>query len=79
MVSFNDDGAEITDDEGHRVYVKREKLDGIWIGYAWSVSNLAIHARVNHIQVDDQLQYTMFPTIFYPLVSKSAGTHIRNI
>jgi hypothetical protein len=52
-------------------------LDGLWIGYAWSVSNDAFHVRINHVQIDNQLQYTMFPVILYPIVSKSAGTNKR--
>ncbi|CAF0900458.1 unnamed protein product [Adineta steineri] len=73
-VSFNDDIAEISDNEGHIVHVKRQPLDGLWIGYTWSTKNMAIHCRINHIQIDNQLQITMFPTILYPIVSKSAGT-----
>jgi hypothetical protein len=79
MVSFDGDTAEISDDEGHHVCAKRERFDGLWIGYAWSPTNIAIHARINHIQIDNQLQCSMFPTILYPIVSRAAGTHIRNI
>ncbi|CAF1173038.1 unnamed protein product [Adineta ricciae] len=76
-VTFNDDeSAEITDDEGHRVIVHRECLPGVWFGYSWSFSNMAIHLKVNHIQIDNQLQIAMFPTILYPIVSKAAGNDI---
>ncbi|CAF1065734.1 unnamed protein product [Adineta steineri] len=75
-VSFNENNAEISDDEGNIVRIKRETLDGLWIGYAWSTSNMAVHLRVNQLQIDNQLQITMFPTILYPIVSKAAGTNI---
>src|SRR5690348_14454039 len=77
MVSFDGDVAEISDHEGHHVCVKREELDGLWIGCGWSKNNVAINARINHIQIDNQLQYTMFPTLLYPIVSKSVGNYIR--
>ncbi|CAF4436383.1 unnamed protein product, partial [Adineta steineri] len=31
-VSFNENNAEISDDEGNIVRIKRETLDGLWIG-----------------------------------------------
>jgi hypothetical protein len=49
----------------------------LWIGYAWSASNATFHLRINHIQIDDQLEYTMFPVVFHPIISKIAGTDIR--
>jgi hypothetical protein len=76
-VTFDDDVAEIRDNEDHTVRVKRQSLDGLWIGYAWSTSNMAIHLRLNHLQIDNQLQVSMFPTILYPIVSKATGTDIR--
>jgi hypothetical protein len=41
------------------------------------VSNAVLHVRINHIQIDDQLEYSMFPVMFHPIVSKAAGTDIR--
>ncbi|CAF3768117.1 unnamed protein product [Adineta steineri] len=76
IVSFNENVAEISDDKGNHVCIRYEKLDAIWIGYAWSISKVAIHARINDIQIDDQLEYTLFPTSLYPLISKSAGTDL---
>ena len=75
MVSFDGNLAQISDDQGHYVHLKREKLDGLWIGYAWSKSNVAIHARISHIQIDDQLEHTLFPTIFHPVITKFPETH----
>jgi hypothetical protein len=38
---------------------------------------MAIHLRINHLQIDNQLSITLFPTILYPIISKSSGTDIR--
>jgi hypothetical protein len=38
---------------------------------------MAIHLRINNLQIDDQLPISMFPTILYPIVSKAASTDIR--
>jgi hypothetical protein len=57
--------------------VRREILDGLWIGFQSSLSNKALQLRINHIQIDNQLPLTLFPTILYPIVSKAAATDIR--
>jgi hypothetical protein len=75
--SFDGDIAEISDEEGHLVHVKRETLDSFWIGYAQSLSNQALHLKINHIQIDNQLKITLFPTILHPIVSTAAGNYIR--
>jgi hypothetical protein len=67
----------LIDHEGHRIKVKRKVLDGLWIAFAWSVSNATLNVRINHMQIDDQLEYSMFPVVLYPIVSKAAGTDIR--
>jgi hypothetical protein len=66
-------------DNGNTIYVRHEILDGLWIGFKWSLSNQALHLKINHIQIDNQLQITLFPTILYPTVSKAAATDIRTI
>jgi hypothetical protein len=38
---------------------------------------MSIHLRINNLQIDDQLEISMFPTILYPIVSKAAATDIR--
>ena len=63
----------ISDDEGNSVNVKREILDGLWIGYRWSLENQSLNLKINHLQIDNQLDITLFPTIVYPIVSKSIG------
>jgi hypothetical protein len=76
-ITFDENNAEIQDDEGHHVRVQHESLDGLWLGFAWSTNNQAIHLRINHIQIDNQLQITLFPTILHPIVSKANATDIR--
>ncbi|CAF3861922.1 unnamed protein product, partial [Adineta steineri] len=71
LVSFNENHAEIIDKNGHHVQVKRQSLDGLWIGYAWSMKNTFYHIRIHHIQIDNQVQNTMFPVLFYPTISKT--------
>jgi vacuolar protein sorting-associated protein 13A/C len=51
-------------------------LDGLWIEYAWSVTNAALHIRINRVQIDNQLDYTIFPVVLYPIISKATGTDL---
>ncbi|CAF3245417.1 unnamed protein product [Rotaria sp. Silwood2] len=76
-VSFDDYTAELTDHQGHRVLVKRQVLDGLWIGFAWSTSNAAFHVRINRVQIDNEHEFALFPVVLNPIVSKAAGTDIR--
>lgn len=78
-VSYDGDIAEIGDENGNTIFVRREILDGLWAGFKWSPSNQALHFKINHIQIDNQLPVTLFPTILYPVVSKAAVTDIRKI
>ncbi|CAF3075734.1 unnamed protein product, partial [Rotaria sp. Silwood2] len=75
-VQFDGDVAEISDEEGNSVHVKRDTLDGFWTGLGFSTSNQAIHLRINNLQIDNQLPITLFPTILYPIISKAAATDI---
>ena len=77
-VIFDGHRAELTDDEGETTAVKRQSLDGFWLGCARSSIHLAVHCRINHIQIDNQLQLTTFPTILHPIVSKASGTDQRS-
>jgi hypothetical protein len=60
--------------KGERKLAKRLSLDGLWIEYTWSMTNAAIYARINRVQIDNQLDCTNFPSAFYPVLSKTAGT-----
>lgn len=55
---------------------KRQALDGLWIEYAWSVANAALHIRINRVQIDNQLDHTIFPVVLYPIISKATGTDL---
>jgi vacuolar protein sorting-associated protein 13A/C len=55
---------------------KRQALDGLWIEYAWSDTNVALYIRINRMQIDNQLDYTMFPVVLYPILSKITGTDL---
>ncbi|UJR35157.1 hypothetical protein I4U23_027926 [Adineta vaga] len=73
-IVFRGDIAELFNAKGQRKLAKRQALDGLWIEYAWSVTSSALHIRINRVQIDNQLEYTMFPVILYPVVSKATGT-----
>ena len=79
-ISFHDDSAELTNPKGQKKLAKRQALDGLWIEYAWSVTNAALHIRINRVQIDNQLDYTIFPVVLYPIISKATGTDLgRNL
>ena len=70
-MSFDERMGEIVDVKGGMVNVYRDRLDGLWIGIRWSKKNQLIHLKMNHLQIDNQLSITLFPTIVYPIQSKS--------
>ncbi|CAF4167690.1 unnamed protein product, partial [Rotaria sordida] len=76
-VSFDEDTAELSDHQDHRIYVHRQALDGLWIGFAWSTSNQALHVRINRIQIDNEHEFTLLPVVLHPIVSKASGTDIQ--
>jgi len=73
-IFFKEDIAELINSKGHRKVVKRQALDGFWIEYAWSVSSSTLHIRFNRVQIDNQLDHTMFPVMLHPIISKATGT-----
>ena len=77
MCSYDGDIAEINDENGNTIYVRHEILDGLWVEFKWSLSNEGLLLKMNHLQIDNQLSVTLFPTILYPIVSKAAVTDIR--
>ncbi|CAF4314530.1 unnamed protein product, partial [Adineta steineri] len=62
--------------KGQRKIAKRQALDGLWIDYAWSVTNASLRIKINRVQIDNQLDYTMFPVVLYPIISKATGTDL---
>jgi hypothetical protein len=75
-ITFHDDTAELLNSKGQRKPAKRQALDGLSIEYAWSVSNSALHIRLNRVQIDNQLDYTIFPVTLHPIISKATGTDL---
>ncbi|CAF1265249.1 unnamed protein product [Rotaria sordida] len=73
-ISFHGDTAELTQSKTHRKTAKRQALDGLWIEYAWSASNSALHIRINRVQIDNQLDYTIFPVMLHPTLAKGTGS-----
>ena len=76
-VLYNEHGGEIIDDEGYRIEIERQTLDGLSIGYGWSANYSIFHFRINHMQIDNQLQCSMFPVAFHPVISKIKSNDIR--
>ena len=75
-ISFRGETAELVNQKGQKKLAKRQALDGLWIEYAWSVTNNALHIRINRVQIDNQLDYTIFPVVLYPIISKATGTDL---
>ncbi|CAF0869350.1 unnamed protein product [Rotaria sordida] len=77
-ISFSDNKAELVNSKGQRKSVKRQALDGLWIEYGWSVTNTALHVRINRVQIDNQLDYTIFPVVLYPIISKTTSPELSD-
>ena len=75
-ISFHGDTVTLVNQKSQKKTAKRQALDGLWIEYAWSVTNTALHIRINHVQIDNQLDYTIFPVVLYPIISKATGTDL---
>ncbi|CAF0895845.1 unnamed protein product [Rotaria sp. Silwood1] len=73
-ISFHGETAELVHSKTHRKHAKRQALDGLWIEYAWSISDSTIHIRLNRVQIDNQLDYTIFPVMLHPSISKGTGS-----
>ena len=71
---FHEDKAILRDVKGHKRIANRKALDGLWIEYALSSSNTALHLRINSIQIDNQLDYTLFPVALHPVTSRANKT-----
>ncbi|CAF1648367.1 unnamed protein product [Rotaria sordida] len=72
-ITFHDDTAELIDSKDRKKTAKRQALDGLWVEYSFSTMNSALHLRINRLQIDNQLSYTMFPVMLYPVIPKSTG------
>ncbi|KAK7482167.1 hypothetical protein BaRGS_00026632, partial [Batillaria attramentaria] len=47
--------------------IRRSFENGIWVQYKTSPHQLQLHAKINRIQLDNQLSHAVFPTVFSPL------------
>ncbi|CAF4508473.1 unnamed protein product, partial [Rotaria socialis] len=72
-ILFDKNTAALTNLKRQQVFAKRQTLDGLWIEYAWSATSAAVHLRINRIQIDNQLDYTLFPVVIYPIAVKIDG------
>ncbi|CAF2933999.1 unnamed protein product [Rotaria sp. Silwood2] len=77
-ILFSNNKAELINSKGQRKPVKRQALDGLWIEYGWSGTTATLHARINRVQIDNQLDYTIFPVVLYPITSKATGTELTD-
>ncbi|CAF4733809.1 unnamed protein product, partial [Rotaria sp. Silwood2] len=73
--SFDGETAELLHSKTHRKNAQRKALYGLWIEYAWSASDSAIHIHINRVQIDNQLDYTIFPVMLHPSITKGTGSN----
>ncbi|CAF2272786.1 unnamed protein product [Rotaria magnacalcarata] len=63
------------DKELHR---KKYEIDGfrevLFHGETATLMHSALHIRLNRVQIDNQLDYTIFPFMLYPVISKGTGS-----
>ncbi|CAF3667366.1 unnamed protein product [Rotaria sp. Silwood1] len=74
-VTLHDDTAELTDFKDQKKIANRQALDAVWIEYSFSSTmNSALYLRINRLQIDNQLSYTMFPVMLHPIIPKSTAS-----
>ncbi|CAF4656530.1 unnamed protein product [Rotaria sp. Silwood1] len=74
-VTLHDDTAELTDFKDQKKTANRQALDAVWIEYSFSSTmNSALYLRINRLQIDNQLSYTMFPVMLHPIIPKSTAS-----
>ncbi|KAJ8307904.1 hypothetical protein KUTeg_014551 [Tegillarca granosa] len=47
--------------------IRRSFQDGIWIQYKTSPHQVQLHAKINRLQIDNQISGAVFPTVLAPL------------
>ncbi|CAF3870792.1 unnamed protein product [Adineta steineri] len=75
-VSFDENTAELSDHLDHRVTLQRQSFDGLWVSFAWSTTNQALHLRINRFQIDYAEEFTLYPVVLNPIISKALGTDL---
>lgn len=63
----------------HRRYMRRTFQTGLWLQYRTSAHQVQLHAKINRLQIDNQLSECVFPVILAPVpppksVTQSTGT-----
>lgn len=51
----------------HRRYMRRTFQTGLWLQYRTSVHQVQLHAKINRLQIDNQLSECVFPVILAPV------------
>ncbi|XP_031777535.1 vacuolar protein sorting-associated protein 13 isoform X3 [Nasonia vitripennis] len=51
----------------HRRYMRRTFQTGLWVQYRTSVHQVQLHAKINRLQIDNQLTDCIFPVILAPV------------
>ena len=70
---FNGEQAELISGSKKRKTVQRQALPGLWMEYATSKSKTTFHVKINRLQVDNQMETTVFPVTFHPVTSKMSA------
>lgn len=68
----------------HRRYMRRTFQTGLWLQYRTSAHQVQLHAKINRLQIDNQLSECVFPVILAPVpppksVTQSTGIVCREI
>nr|XP_050858456.1 intermembrane lipid transfer protein Vps13 isoform X2 [Vespula vulgaris] len=51
----------------HRRYMRRSFQTGLWLQYKTSIHQVQLHAKINRLQIDNQLSDCVFPVILAPV------------
>ncbi|KAI4489144.1 hypothetical protein M0804_004642 [Polistes exclamans] len=51
----------------HRRYIRRSFQTGLWLQYKTSAHQVQLHAKINRLQIDNQLSDCVFPVILAPV------------
>lgn len=62
----------------HRRYIRRTFQTGLWVQHRASLHQVQLHAKVNRLQIDNQLSDCVFPVILGPVpppksIAQSSG------
>jgi len=73
-VVFHGESAELISSNGKkRKTIQRQALPGLWIEYGVSKSKTTFHIKINRLQIDNQMETTLFPVTFHPIKPKTSS------